>query len=88
VYGIADTRPVAETSKRAGAYGLTAVVLERYAGARAKPLTSLDGFLLGLNAGVLYGEWLGFFGNASAFPGLTGALVWSLGFLELYERIQ
>ncbi|RDZ44831.1 hypothetical protein C5B91_09260 [Haloferax sp. Atlit-10N] len=64
------------------------VVLERYAGVPAKTLASFDGFFLGLNAGVLYGEWLGLLGNASAFPGLAGALVWSLGVLEIHDRIR
>ncbi|WP_042664634.1 hypothetical protein [Haloferax sp. ATB1] len=64
------------------------VVLERYAGVRAKALASFDGFFLGLNAGVLYGEWLGLLGNAVAFSGLAGALVWSLGFLEIHDRIR
>ncbi|ELZ79881.1 hypothetical protein C5C07_12895 [Haloferax sp. Atlit-4N] len=64
------------------------VVLERYAGVRAKTLASFDGFFLGLNAGVLYGKWLGLWGNALAFPGLAGALVWSLGVLEIHDRIR
>ncbi|RDZ63844.1 hypothetical protein C5B90_12050 [Haloferax sp. Atlit-12N] len=64
------------------------VVLERYAGVRAKTIASFDGFFLGFNAGVLYGEWLGLLGNASAFTGLAGALVWSLGFLEIHDRIR
>ncbi|WP_241768284.1 hypothetical protein [Haloferax sp. ATB1] len=64
------------------------VVLEHYAGVRARTVASFDGFFLGLNAGVQGGECLGLSQNASAFPGLTGALVWSLAVLELYDRIR
>ncbi|CQR48756.1 hypothetical protein [Haloferax massiliensis] len=64
------------------------VVLERYAGTRPKAIASFNGFCLGLNAGLLCGEWSGLSQNASVFPGLAGALVWSLGILEMYERVR